>query len=98
VHVPEVIFSDDGRLFGRRQQEIEEALEYFFLEIANCMGVSINLTKLKAYRTIPVEGTLRYAAATLHTNFGSLPCSMDGFKTVGIPFVMGNNLSLVRLS
>jgi hypothetical protein len=75
----------------RSQQEIEEVLEAP-LDIANRMGVSVNLTKLKAYHITLVEGTLRCAAATLHTKIGSLHCSMDGFKTVGLPW---DNLSLV---
>lgn len=67
-HVPEVVFSDDSRLFALRPQYLAQTLN-LAAEIANRAGATPNPTKLGAFHLSLGEQGLIYGG-------GSLPCTL----------------------
>ena len=86
--VQEVIFSDDGRIFGKDEVHMRELLDAS-ISIAARSGASVNLDKLKVFKITLKDGKLVCVKGSLDTSIGSLSFALQGLKIVGISALMG---------
>ena len=92
VEVPEVIFADDARQFGRTAVELGETVSQA-ATIANECGVSVQTSKLKAYCNAHSSSSLVYVSSVeVPTVIGRLTTKSKGLGVVGIPCVIGDNV------
>ena len=90
--VLEVIFSDDGRLFGLSEEQLASVLDEC-IRVAAASGGTVNVEKLKAFKVLLQAGRLELVAGQLDTALGPLPLSLGGLKIMGAPALMGSDLS-----
>ena len=95
VRIPELIFSDDGRLFGLNKADFVCVLNEC-TSLANDAGASPNASKLQCFLIKFVDGRLVYAADEVFCRLGQFPMKRSGFKIVGVPCVMGECLRADR--
>ena len=95
VRIPELIFSDDGRLFGLNKADFVCVLNEC-TSLANDAGASPNASKLQCFLIKFVGGRLIYAADEVFCRLGQFPMKKSGFKIVGVPCVMGECLRADR--
>ena len=89
---PEVVFADDSRQFGRSAAELGTIVNAA-ATLANESGASVHPDKLRAYCINLSAGKLVYRADTVYTNIGPLVTHHSGLRVVGIPCVMGDDVS-----
>jgi hypothetical protein len=89
--IPEIIFSDDGRLFSLSAEGLGATLDES-AELANLAGASVNISKLKVYCIELKGGSLRYGKHTVPCSLGALETDLSCLRMVGIPCVMGEDV------
>ena len=89
---PEVVFADDSRQFGRSAAELGTIVNAA-ATLANESGASVHPDKLRAYCINLSAGKLVYRADTVYTDIGPLVTHHSGLRVVGIPCVMGDDVS-----
>ena len=89
---PDVVFADDSRQFGRSAAELGTIVNAA-ATLANESGASVHPDKLRAYCIHLSAGKLVYRADTVYTDLGPLVTHQSGLRVVGIPRVMGDDLS-----
>lgn len=86
--VPEVMFSDDSRLFGLTARDLAQTLNHQ-ADLATKAGASVNVAKLKAFRIQLGCSGLIYAQGEVSSKLGALMTESSGLRVVGVPCVMG---------
>ena len=88
----DVIFSDDGRLFGLLEACLA-AIMNMCVDLAVWSGGTVNLDKLKLFHIALREGRLALLKGAMALCLGEVSYSMSGLKMVGVPALMGASLT-----
>ena len=88
VWVPEVLFSDDSRLFALSAEGLGGILD-MSADLAFRAGASVNIDKLQVFHITLGESGLVYSPGRVPSTMGELVGQLSGLRMVGIPCVMG---------
>ena len=88
--VPEVVFSDDSRIFATSRARMEENLD-LARSIASCVGGKANTQKIRVFRLCVNEKGLGYHRGSISCTLGDMACALGGLAIVGIPCIMGES-------
>ena len=92
LEIPEVIFADDARQFGRTPEELGSTISAA-AALTQDAGGSVNVEKLKVYSVAYLAGRLTYQTGEVPTTLGTLSTQRSGLSVVGVSVVMGEDVS-----